>query len=194
MLPLMSREPATRASNAKDYLQFFARAYPRVHMHVQKTVPPEVLERIERGMRTDWIPIELDGKFVDAILETMGPDGMKNATREFLAQSLIRSPGMRSLFEGMLHVFGVSVSAFLRVLPGGLTQSYRDAFTLEVLRGDRETHVIFDDIAPELLRFNAYPVIWEGLFLGIYDMTKVPPQLDFKLRRDSRRMEARFRW
>jgi hypothetical protein len=91
-------------------------------------------------------------------------------------------------------VFGVSVSAFLRVLPGGLSQSYRDAFTLEVIRGTRETWVIFDDIAPEVLRFNAYPVIWEGLFLGIYDMTKQEPQLDFKIHRGTRRMEAHFRW
>jgi hypothetical protein len=72
MLRLMGRQPAMRASNAKDYLQFFARSYPRVHLHVQKTVPAEVLERIERGMRTEWIPVELDGQFVDAILEHMG--------------------------------------------------------------------------------------------------------------------------
>jgi hypothetical protein len=54
--------------------------------------------------------------------------------------------------------------------------------------------VVFDDIAPEVLQFRAYPIIWEGLFLGLYDLAHKKPQLDFKLLRGARRMEASFRW
>jgi hypothetical protein len=183
-----------RTSNARDFLDFFRRRYPAVHLHVTATVPREVLDRIEHGVRTEWIPVELDGQFVDAILDFMGPDALKTATREFLAQSLVQSAMMRSMFEGVLRAFGVSVGSFLKVMSGGMRQSYQDAFTVTVERGEGSGLVVFDDIAPEVLQFRAYAIIWEGLFLGLYDLAHKKPQLDFKLLRGARRMEASFRW
>jgi hypothetical protein len=189
-----ARRPAVRTSNAKDYLDFLARFHPAVHRHVKVTVPQEILDLIENGVRTDWIPVELDGQYVDAVFKFMGHDAMKAASRQFLAQTLIKSPMMRSLFDGALRVFGVNAGSLLKVLPSGFRQSYQDAFELRIDRGDREALVAFEDIAPELLHFPAYAVIWEGLFLGIYDLAKAEPQLEFKVLRGARRVEARFRW
>ena len=58
---------------------------------------------------------------------------------------------------------------------------------MTVERGDGSGRVVFEDIAPEVLRFRAYPIIWEGLFLGVYDLAHKKPQLDFKLLRGERR-------
>jgi hypothetical protein len=190
----MGRRPAMRTSNAKDYLAFLGHQYPAVHRHVRANLAPEILDRIEAGVRTDWIPVELDGQYVDLVLKFMGHDAMKAASREFMAQSLVRSPMMRSLFEGVLRVFGVNVGSLLKILPSGFRQSYQDSFEVSIERGEREGLVIFDDIAVEVLRFAAYPVVWEGLFLGLYDLARAEPQLEFKMLRGSRRMEARFRW
>jgi hypothetical protein len=183
-----------RANNARDYLEFFQRAYPALYRHLRETLPAEVLERIEQGVRTDWIPVEIDGLYVDAVLHYLGPEGTKAACRRFVVETLVKSPMMRGLFDGVVRVFGVSVGSLLRVVPSGFGQSYQDAFEIEVTRGEREVLLVFDDIAPELLRFPAYAVIWEGIFLAVYDLAHVPPQLDFKLSRAQRRMEARFRW
>jgi hypothetical protein len=188
------REPATRASNARDFFDFLRRGYPSVHAHLRATLSPALLERIEEGVRTDWIPIDIDGPYVDAVLAYMGTDALKTASRHFVSQSLVRSPAIRSLFEGVLAVFGVNVGGFLRVLPAGFRQSYRDAFTLTVERAERDALVVFADIAPEVLRFEAYPVIWEGLFLGLYDLARTPPKLEFTLLRSAARVEARFKW
>jgi hypothetical protein len=183
-----------RASNARDSYEFLGREYPAVHRHLEATLPVEVLDRMKRGLRTEWIPVELDGQYVDAVHAFMGPDPMKAAYRRFIAESLTDSPMIRALFDGVVRVFGVGVGSFLRALPNGLRQSYQDAFTLEMERGDHEALVVFDDIAPEVLRFSGYPVVWEAVFLGMYDLARTAPQLDFKVRRGSRRMEARFRW
>ena len=190
----MARQPAMRVSNARDMFQFLERHYPAVGRHLREKLPPEVLDRIEHAARTDWIPVELDGQNVDEVLAAMGPDGMRDAYRHFTRESLVRSPTVRSIIDGVMRVFGVSVGTLLRALPGGFRQSYRDAFTLDIQRGDNEALVIFDDIAPEVLRFQGYPIVWEGVFLGLYDLAHTPPQLDFKLLRPARRAEARFRW
>ncbi len=183
-----------RTSNARDYLLFLARAYPDAHRHVKATLPAAILDRIERGVRTDWIPVELDGQYVDTVYRFLGPEVMKRTSRELLVQSLVRSPMIHGLFDGVRRLFGLNVGALLRVLPSGMKQSYQDAFTVEVERGEDQALVVFDDIAPEVLRFAAYPVLWEGIFLGIYDLAKVEPRLDFKLQRAARRVEARLRW
>jgi hypothetical protein len=190
----MARQPAVRVSNARDSFDFLARAYPAVHRHLEATLPAEVLDRMKLAPRTDWIPVELDGQYLDTVHAFMGYEPMKAAYRRFVTESLVRSPTMRGFFDGVVRVFGVGVGAFLRVLPSGLKQSYRDAFTLEMERGDREALVVFDDIAPEVLRFAGYGVVWEAVFLGLYDLAHAEPRLDYKLRRGFRRMEARFRY
>ncbi len=152
-----------------------------------------MLERIVGGVRTEWIDVEIDAQYVDAILRHLGPEGTKTMARRFLVQSLVKSPMMHGLFNGVRRVFGISVGAFLRVLPSGLQQSYRDAFEMQLERGDREARLIFDDIAPEVLR-AAYPVLWEGIFLGVYNLASAEPRLDYRISRASRRVEAQFRW
>jgi hypothetical protein len=190
----MARQPAMRTSNARDFLEFLGRAYPEVHRQVRDTLPRPILDRIEQGVRTDWIPVELDGQYVDMVLGILGPAGMRTCSREFVVQSLVRSPMMHGLFDGVRRVFGLSVGSLVRVLPRGLQQSYQDAFTVEVERSDQQAVVVFEDIAPEVLRFGAYPLLWEGIFLGLYDLARAPPRLDFKLLRGARRVEARVRW
>ncbi len=190
----MARRPAVRASNARDFFEFFERSNPPLHAHLKVTLPAEVFDRMHKGVRTDWIPVELDGQLVDAVLKYLGAEGLKRAARRFLSESLVKSPMMRGMFEGVVRLFGVSVGGFLRVVPPALAQSYQECFTVTIERGEREALVTFDDIAPEILRFPAYGVIWEGIFLGIYDLANQAPDLDFKLSRTQRKLEARLRW
>jgi hypothetical protein len=190
----VARQPAVRVNNARDYLDFFERDNPALYRHLLTTLPPVVIAGMRSNVRTDWIPVEQDGQYVDAVLAFLGPDGTKAASRKFLVESLVKSPMMRGMFDGAVRIFGVSVGGFLRLLPHALAQSYRDSFTISLERGDKQGLLVFDDIAPELLRFSAYPVIWEGIFLGLYDLAHAKPQLDFALDRVERRMRARFHW
>jgi len=183
-----------RTRNAQDFLAFLARTRAGALRHVRESVPAEVLDRIDHAARTDWIPVMEHGRFADAVLGVLGVDDMKSASREFLVQALVKSPAILRLFEGVQRVFGVTVAGFVRVIPSVVAQSYKDAFKVVVERVGSEALVVFEDIAPELLKFDAYPVVWEGVLLGIYDLASMAPQLDFKMQRGARRMEARFRW
>lgn len=174
--------------------QFLERHYPDVVVQLRRNLPAEVLEAIEQAARTDWIPVELDGQYVDGVLAALGPDGMRAAYRRFTREALVRSSTVRTIIEGALRIFGVSIGTLLRTLPAGMRQSYRDAFELSVQRGEQEALVVFDDIAPEVLRWKGYPLVWEAVFLGLYDLASTPPQLEMKVLRGSRRVEARFRW
>lgn len=185
-----------RANNARDTLAFLAEVHPSLHRELRAKLPAEVLDRIDNDARTAWIPVELDGHLVDGILDLLGPDGAKSFYRDFLAKSLIQSPMMRVFFEGALRAFGVTPGGLLKVLPGAFKQSYQDSFDLTVThdRSARQAHVVLDDIAPELLRFKGYVAVWEGVFLGLYDLAHTPPQLEFRVVRELRRVEATFRW
>jgi hypothetical protein len=189
----MARRPSVRASNARDSLEYLRANHPELHRHLKENVPAEVMLRLETAVRTDWIPVEIDAQYVDAALRFLGPQRMKSIYQAFLVQSLVRSPMMSALFHGVRRTFGVSVGAFLRVLPSGFRQSYQDAFEIQLERGEREALLVFDDIAPEVLR-AAYPVLWEGIFLGVFELARAEPRLDYRLLRGARRMEARFRW
>jgi hypothetical protein len=183
-----------RANNARDYLEFLERAYPALHRHLLETLPRDVLLTIQTTLRTDWIPVDLDGQYVEAIVSYLGAEGTKAACRRFLSECLVQSPMLRAMFDGAVRLFGVSVGGFLRVLPSAFAQSYKDAFVISLERTDSEGLLVFDDIAPEVLRFPAYATHWEGILLGIYDLAHTTPRLSFQLSRAERRIKARFRW
>jgi hypothetical protein len=183
-----------RVSNANDFFRFLGKNYPEAQRHLLARLPAEVLDAILRAPRTDWIPAELDGQYVDEVFAVLGFDGGRDAYRRFTHESLVHSPTLRSIFDGLTRLFGVSVGTYLRAVPGGFRQSYRDALSVRVQRGDHAGTVFIEDIAVELLRFRSYPDVWHGTFLGLYDLAHAEPQLELHVDRPGRRVEIALRW
>jgi len=164
-------------------------------MHMRARLPKEFLEFIDSGIRTDWIPLSLDAVFVTEMVATLGPALARDVSRKYMRENLVKSPGLRAIVEGCVRIFGISVCSLLNAVPGSFRQSHRDFGTIEVKRtGDRESMVVIRDIPPEVMRVDAYPLLFEGVFLGIYDVAGIEPKLDSKVDREDRRIEARFRW
>jgi hypothetical protein len=190
----MARSPAVAAKNASEFFEFAEHAYPALHRHLARTLSADTLRRITSGSSTEWIPVELDAPYVGGVLQFLGPAETKKAYRRFMAEALIQSPTVRTMFDRASRLFEVSVGAFLRVVPFGMEMSYRDAFTLSVDRKGREAVVTWSDIAPAVLSIPTYPLIWEGILLGLYDLAHTAPQLVFELDPAARRADARLRW
>jgi hypothetical protein len=190
----MTRQPAMRASHTKDFHQFLGRSHPDVQRQLRATLSSAVLERIEQALRTDWIPVELDAQYVGGLLACLGPERMRAAFRTFTVERLARSPSVRSIVNAMLRLFGVGVDGLVRALPAGLRQSYRDAFTVEMEIGSGHARVVLTDIASEIMRCPGYLIIWEAIFLGMYDLAGVEPRLELEVSTSRRRVKADFRW
>jgi len=198
---LTSREPSKadgppryRAGNVLDFLAFLEIAHPGVRAHLRGTLGAEVLEAIEGCARTGWIPIELDGQRVTEIVRYLGHDRAREAWRRFTSSSLIRSPAMRAISDGIVRVFGRSMSTCLKSIPLMFEQSWRDCGRVELEHGRREATVRIVAMPPDLARYTAYAVLFEGVFLGLYDIMKIEPRLEYRPALASGRIHARFRW
>ncbi len=189
--PAFARARA-RAGNAKDFLEFLEQLQPGTAAHLRATLPREVMSAVEGSARTDWNDIELDAQYVTAIVRWLGPERAREAWRKFTSERFIRAPAIRALAEGAIRVFGLSVPSFVRMVPFAFRQGFRDFADVEVTLGERNATVTIRNLAPAVS--PEYATLFHGLFLGIYDIAGVPPQLEFRPALDARRITAQFRW
>ena len=163
--------------------------------HLRATLPREVLEAVEGSARTDWIPVAMHGPYVAAIVRWLGEERAVQVWRRFASDRLIRSPAVRALAEGAVRVFGLSVRSFVRMVPLAFGQGFRDFGTMRLEHGDGGATLELVDIAPEVLpHFNDYAVLFHGVFLGIYDIVRAEPRLEYRADRAQRRISGHFRW
>ncbi len=188
------RRPRARAANAKDFLEFLETFRPGATAHLRAALPRQVMEAVEGSARTDWNSLELDGPYVTEIVRWLGADRARAAWRQFTCQRFVFTPAMRSLVDGAMRLFGLSVGSFVRIFPLGFKQGFRDFGDLRLELGANAATVVIADLAPEVVRYDAYTVLFHGVYLGVYDVARAEPQLEFLPELSARRITARFRW
>ena len=181
-----------RAGNAKDFLAFLEEFQPGTASHLRVTLPREVMNAVEGSARTDWNDIELDAQYVGAIVRWLGAERACDAWRKFTSERFIRAPAIRALAEGAIRVFGLSVPSFVRMVPFAFRQGFRDFADVDVTLGDHQATVTIRHLAPGVS--PEYATLFHGLFLGIYDIAGLAPQLEFRHELAARRIVAQFRW
>jgi hypothetical protein len=181
-------------ANARDSFQFYSREYPELYRHLLRSLPADVLAILQSGARTGWVLVEVDVLYVDAVLQFLGREPMKAALRRFIGGTLVKQPILRSVIQGVTALFGVGVGPLLRAVPPGMDQSYRESFALRAEHRASEAHFVFDDIAPELLRSEAYFVVWEAAFLALYDLARAQPRVELRADRAARRADVTCRY
>ncbi len=116
--------PGARVRNAQDLWRFMGERDAERRDRVARRMDPAVLDQIENAVKTAWIPIEDDAKFVDAILDIYGvADSMelwRTYTRRFTETGL-----MKAFIDGTVRIFGLSLASLARVVPRAWQQSYR---------------------------------------------------------------------
>jgi hypothetical protein len=189
----LTSNPAYRAGNAKDLLAYLEAVRPGSLAHLQSVVPHAVAT-LERSARTDWVDIEIDGLRVAELVRALGADGARDLWRRFTREQLIRSPSVRALSDGVVRVFGRSVATCIKAVPLVFKQSWRECGTVEVDWGERQAVVRIVGMPPQFARFPAYALMFEGVFLALYDLADTTPQLDYRADLSTGRIEASFRW
>jgi hypothetical protein len=188
------RRPAVRARSAQDALDFLDTFKPGSRDAVRQTMPPEVWEEIQGLARTAWIPVEKDHWVVDGFLEVLGEVEASRCWASFLTDH-VRSPLLRSIFDGAVRILGPSPGTFVRIVPHAWGAAYRDCATPIVeARSDHHARIVLEDIAPEVMAHPAYLVCFESIFRGLFSVAKTHGELEFTVDEDQRRAVADLSW
>lgn len=188
----LATRPRARAGNAKDLLAYLEVTEPAAAAHLRRALPRAVLDAVELSARTDWNDLGVDRIYVAEIVRFLGHERARQLWRRFASQRFVRTPAIRALTEGAVRLFGLSVGSLVRVVPLAFQQAFRHAGEVSVTLANREATVVIEHLAPEV--DEAYLVLFHGTFLGIYDLVKAPPQLEFRAEPAARQIVARFRW
>lgn len=172
-------------------MRFLDDTRPDVATALRERVPAATLEALTSAPRTAWLPIEIDGPYVDTFVEILGVDEATLVWREFMRVALAESRFIRTLLQGAIRLFGLSVRSLTQALPNGFRQSHRDVSRVTLDRSGVPT-LTMDDIAPQVFDYPAYVHAFRGVFLGLYDIAGVEPQLEFIVDREARRIVGRF--
>ena len=190
----MDEVPRARAGNAKDFFEFLETFHPGTQAHLRGALPEAVLNGVVNATRIDWNDVQtIDGPYVTAIVHWLGEERARDAWRVYTSKHFIHTPAIRALAEGASRLFGMSVGSFVRMIPFAFQQGFRGCGEVQVDLGAGEAKVRMN-LVPGFARYEAYAVLFHGLFLGIYDIVPAEPRLDFQPSLERGHILATFLW
>jgi hypothetical protein len=191
----MPRQPAARASAARDNLNFVDVYRPGALAEVRSRIPAESLEVIDNAPSASWLDFEYDHLLMDEVMFVLGREDAIACWHQSIGH-LIDRPLLRNFVEGGLRIFGARPGKIIKLIPKGWTLAYRDfcAPAFELLE-EGKAEIRFHDIAPEAFDSVGYLYCWYAICQGVFDLEKpVAGQVDFEFDRDAREAVATFCW
>ena len=190
----MSDFPGARVRNAQDFWRYLDEYREGGTRAVAERLDPRTLEQLEHAAKTAWLPIELDARFVDAVVDEFADDPSdvwRKYTSRFVSGGL-----MKAVFDGTVRIFGLSLHSIVKAAPRAWQQSYRGCGTMAVHRQEGVDAVVLEvnDLHPMMLQRDGYLMLLRGMFLGLHDLASVEDQMDFAVDRESNQLTAVFRW
>lgn len=163
---MQSTGPLVRASHVKEDLEALAKLGPAVEAQVRARVPGALLDQLAEAARSDWMPIDLNVKLVEAVHAVAGEAGLRLWGRESFLISL--TSFFRPLLQTITALFDPTPAAICRFAPRAWLATYRDAGTLHLLEvGEHQLKVAFVDF-PEPLRRMPFLMAFAGTFEATY--------------------------
>jgi hypothetical protein len=191
----MSRQPAARASAARDNVAYTDVYRPGALAEIRALIPDDVLDTIDHLPGASWLDFEYDHWLMDATMQVLGQEDAIRCWRKSLTK-LIERPLLRSFVEGGLRIFGARPGKLLKLVPKGWSLAYRDFCVpvFELLEPGR-AELRFEDIAPQAFDAPGYMHCWHGICCGVFDLEKPKDgAVEFAIERARARAVARFSW
>jgi hypothetical protein len=191
----MSRQPAARASAARDNVNFVEIYRPGALAEIREGIPPESLEAIDRKPGISWLEFEHDHWLMDRTLAVLGREEAVACWRRSIGH-LIEKPLLRNFVDGSLRLFGAKPGKLIKMIPKGWALAYRDFCTptFELL-SDHSAEIRFENIAPEAFASEGYLHCWHAICLGVFDIEKPKDgEVEFAIDRARSLATARFGW
>lgn len=185
-------QPAVRASAARDSLAFLDTFQAGARDRVKALIPPESLTVIEETSRLSWIPIEHDHFIVDGIVAVLGRERGIRCWADSVA-TLTEQPLLKAFVGGALSLVGHDPARVLAWMPKGWSMVWRDMCTPRfALDASGQPVIHFDEVHPEVRRYESYFASWHGSVLGFARLTGVPVQVTFTVAPDKSHAQATF--
>jgi|GEM_PF-2954353 len=163
---MQSTGPLVRASHVKEDLEALAKLGADAEAQVRARLPGTLLDQLAESARSDWIPIELNVKMVEAVHAVAGEAGLRLWGRESLLLAL--ASFFRPLVQTVIALFDPTPAAICRFAPRAWLATYRDAGTLHVLEvGEHELKMALIDL-PEPFRRMPFLMALAGTFEATY--------------------------
>lgn len=191
---LSAHEPSVRGRALIELLahmnEFEAGLLQRVRTHV----PDEDLEILDHMRPTDWIPASRSRAVIDGIIAELGP----RATRlwvSLVGARMVRTPLLGGFFDMLVRLGGMSPERFIKSLPRGWGNAYRDWGEPEVVEmGEAHARIEFTAVAPYLFEHRQHWIAVEGVLLGLIDVGNRKGEAELEFDPDAHRVEAHVRW
>jgi hypothetical protein len=164
------QEGRARVRNAQHLFEFIAQRNEGFDTAILELMSDEDRTAIFDAPRTAWIPIELDARFVDAVVKHYGTSQAEALWAEYSAR-FTRTPLQRAFFEGAVRLFGLSVETFVKLIPRVWSTSFRDVGEPTVTEhGEGWRRLRLAGLHPTMLSQPGYAILLRGLFRGIYEL------------------------
>jgi hypothetical protein len=141
-----------------------------------------------------WLPIKYDHWIIDGIVGVLGREQAIACWRASVLD-MIERPLLRAFASGMRRVLGNDPVRIIGLLPMAWPMLFKDFCELE-LGVDHATQVtlVFNKLAPELREHPNYLACWTGVTQGLFDVARVPGQVEMTVDQDFRTARARCTW
>jgi hypothetical protein len=143
---MLHMPPQMRAVHLQANLDTVHKLRPDVAAQIFGLCPASV-DFIRGALRTDWLDVSHDVAVTEAMATVVGIPGVRAFNRDAL-KSALRSPLLKSIWDGAVTLFGLKPSGLLRWAPQFWDQLYRECGTL---RYDAQRKCLVAQDLPELL-------------------------------------------
>lgn len=191
----MTRQPAARASAARDNVAYTDVFRPGALAEIRSIIPDDALHAIDNTAGASWLDFEYDHWLMDATMQVLGRQDAIRCWRRSVTK-LVERPLLRSFVEGGLRMFGAKPGKLLKLVPRGWTLAYRDFCVpvFELIEPGR-AELRFEDVAPQAFQAPGYLYCWHGLCQGIFDLEKPKDgSVEFAFDKRDASAVARFLW
>ena len=128
-----------------------------------------------------------------AIVRCLGEDRALNAWSTYTHRHFIYNSVIRALAEEGARLFGLSVGSLVRGVPFAFRQGFRGCGEVQAEVGESDARVEMN-LVQAFARYEAYALLFHGLFLGIFDIVRAQPRLDYHVDFATGQVVAIFRW
>jgi hypothetical protein len=187
-------EPCVRGRALIELLAHMNEFQTGLYAKVRSHVPAEDLEVLDKMRPTDWVAASHSRPVIDGIIRELGPRATELWV-SLVGTRMLRTPLLGGFFDMLVRLGGMSPTRFIKSLPRGWGNAYRDWGEPHVTElGEREAAVEFVDVAPYLFEHRQHWVAIEGVLIGLVNVANEKGGAEIHYDPANRRVRATVRW